>query len=106
MYGIVRTYDENNDWGTESHITTDLRGADLRGADLRNATLVEADLDGADLTGCRVYGTSAWGLQMTGAVQKDLLITPPGEPEVTVDDLEVAQFIHLMLSNRKIRNVI
>jgi hypothetical protein len=106
MYGIVRTYDENNDWGTESHITTNLRGADLRGADLRNATLVEADLEGADLTGCRVYGISAWGLQMTGAVQKDLRITPPGEPEVTVDDLEVAQFIHLMLSNRKIRNVI
>jgi uncharacterized protein YjbI with pentapeptide repeats len=106
IYGIVLSYDENNDWGTESHVTTDLRGADLRGADLRNATLVEANLEGADLTGCRVYGISAWGLQMTGAIQKDLLITPPGDPAVTVDDLEVAQFVHLMLSNSKIRNVI
>jgi uncharacterized protein YjbI with pentapeptide repeats len=93
-------------WEYESHVTTDLRGADLTGADLRNATLVEANLEGADLTGCKVYGISAWGLQMSGAIQRDLVITPPGEPAVTVDDLEVAQFVHLMLNNRNIRSVI
>ena len=38
--------------------------------------------------------------------QQDLVITPPGEPEVTVDNLEVAQFIYLLLHNEKLRDVI
>jgi hypothetical protein len=35
-----------------------------------------------------------------------LVITPPGEPEVTVENIEVAQFVHLLLHNEKIRDVI
>jgi hypothetical protein len=35
-----------------------------------------------------------------------LIITPSGEPSVTIDDLEVAQFVHLLLHNEKIRRVI
>ena len=42
-----------------------------------------------------------------GEVQKHLIvITPKSEPEITVDDIELAQFIFLLLSNRKIRQVI
>jgi hypothetical protein len=39
------------------------------------------------------------------AVQEDLIITPGDEPGITVDNLEVAQFIYL-LHNEKIRDVI
>ena len=53
-----------------------------------------------------MYGISAWDIKKDGLIQKDLIITPPGEPEITVDDLEVAQFIYLMLNNEKIRDVI
>lgn len=35
-----------------------------------------------------------------------LVITWDDEPEVTVDDLQVAQFIHLLLTNSNVRNVI
>jgi len=35
-----------------------------------------------------------------------LVITLPTEPEVTADDIEVAQFLYLMLHNEKIRKVI
>ena len=38
--------------------------------------------------------------------QQDLVVTPLGEPEVTADDLEVAQFIYLLLSNEKLQRVI
>jgi hypothetical protein len=38
--------------------------------------------------------------------QKNLIITQPGNPEITVDNIEVAQFIYLLLHNEKIRNVI
>jgi hypothetical protein len=38
--------------------------------------------------------------------QKDLVITPDGESIITVDNIEVAQFIYLILNNKKIRDVI
>lgn len=85
----------------------DLSGADLRGADLRFTDLVEANFVGADLTGCRIYGISAWGLKLDERTkQRDLIITAPNEPTVTVDNIEVAQFVYLLLHNEKIRSVI
>jgi hypothetical protein len=35
-----------------------------------------------------------------------LVITNEDEPEITVDNIEVARFIYLMLHNQKIRDVI
>jgi uncharacterized protein YjbI with pentapeptide repeats len=83
-----------------------LRGADLSEADLRGAVLVGTDLAGGDLTGCRVYGASAWDLKLDGAKQQNLVITQPSIPEITIDNIEVAQFIYLLLHNQKIRDVI
>jgi uncharacterized protein YjbI with pentapeptide repeats len=83
-----------------------LTEANLTRADLSGATLVVSNLTGADLSGCRVYGISAWDLKLNWAEQKDLIITPLGRPEITVDNLEVAQFIYLLLKNERIRHVI
>jgi uncharacterized protein YjbI with pentapeptide repeats len=83
-----------------------LSDADLRRADLQGAQLVETDFTGANLTGCRVYGISAWNVNLVGAQQSDLVITSRSEPRITVDNLEVAQFIYLLLQNEKIREVI
>ena len=85
----------------------DLRRADLRGADLAYANLVEANLADAKLTGCRIYGVSAWGLKLSEKTeQHNLIITKSDEPEITIDNIEVAQFIYLLLHNQKIRDVI
>ena len=73
---------------------------------LIGATLVGTNLTRANLKGCRVYGVAAWNVQLEAAVQNDLVITGQGEPIITVDNLEVAQFIYLLLNNRKIRQVI
>ena len=35
-----------------------------------------------------------------------MIITPSNEPEITVDNIEVAQFIYLMLNNERVRDVI
>jgi Pentapeptide repeats (8 copies) len=83
-----------------------LSGAILVGASLSGAMLVNTDLTAADLTGCHVYGVSAWGLKLDGAKQNNLVITPWDEPEITADNIEVAQFIYLLLHNQKIRDVI
>jgi hypothetical protein len=80
--------------------------AGLIGADLTGATLVDTNLEGANLTFCRVYGTSVWNVGLKGAIQSNLVITPYGESPIQVDNLEVAQFIYLLLNNEKIRDVI
>jgi hypothetical protein len=94
----------------------DLQAASLRGAsliraklpkaNLSNVSLVDADLTAADLSGCRIYGMSAWKLILKDTTQKDLVITARDESEVTLDNIEVAQFVYLLLNNAKIRDVI
>ena len=83
-----------------------LSGANLSGADLGRAILVGTNLSGATLTGCSIYGISVWNVQLEGAKQDNLVITRKSEPTITVDNLEVAQFIYLLLNNPKIRDVI
>ena len=83
-----------------------LGGANLSRADLNRAVLVETNLADAVLTGCRIYGGSAWDMKLEGTKQNDLVITRRGEPEVTIDNIEVAQFVYLLLHNEKIRDVI
>jgi uncharacterized protein YjbI with pentapeptide repeats len=79
--------------------------ANLTGANLMNAVAVGTDFAGANLTGCHVYGIAAWDVNLEGAIQSDLVITRV-EPSIRVDDLEVAQFIYLLLNRRKLRNVL
>jgi uncharacterized protein YjbI with pentapeptide repeats len=80
--------------------------ADLSGANLTEAHLIDTDFEGANLTGCRVYGIAVWNVALVEAKQSDLVISDPWHSVITVDNLEVAQFIHLLLHNEKIRQVI
>jgi len=87
-------------------IDAKLGGAKLTGADLTRTQLVETKIADAVLTNCKVYGISAWRLEGIPKDQADLIITRYDEPVVPVDNLEVAQFIYLLLHNPKIRDVI
>jgi hypothetical protein len=81
-------------------------GADLREANLQWAILSETNFSGADLRGCSIYAISAWNVKLINTRQASLIITRPDESTITVDNLEVAQFIYLLLNNEKIRDVI
>jgi hypothetical protein len=92
---------------------TDFTNASLTGADLSGARCIGTIFDKADLSRCRVYATAVWDIRVRGAVQRDLVITrraylleSDAPPVVTVDDLEVAQFIYLLLNNQKVRQII
>ena len=85
---------------------TDFSGADLSGASLYQAILVGTNLQGANLTGCSVYGVSTWDLKLEGAIQSNLVITRPLESPIQVDDVEIAQFVYLLLRSAKLRDVI
>jgi hypothetical protein len=66
---------------------------------LETAILVSSRLDRADLTGAFVFGISASNLSLDGAVQKNLVIQrSKNDAPITLDDLEVAQFIYLLLN--------
>jgi uncharacterized protein YjbI with pentapeptide repeats len=84
-----------------------LNGADLGGSFLWGTSLVSADLSGADLSGCHIFGVSTWNVTTEGAIQHSMVISGPEEsPLITVDNLEIAQFIHLLVNSAKLRNVI
>jgi len=85
---------------------TNFSGADLSGANLCEATLIRTNLEKATLTGAHVFGISAWDVQLYGAIQTNLVITPVDQPEISVDNVEVAQFIYLLLNKARIRDVI
>ena len=80
--------------------------AHLAGANLTTAAFVGTDLRDADIRGCRVYGLSAWDVKLEGAQQRELIVTPPDAAVITVDRLDVAQFIYLILHNAALREVI
>lgn len=84
----------------------DLRQADFAEANLRHADLVECAVSNCNFQGAYVYGTAAWGLKGIPANSSNLVITPEGEPEVSVDDLEVAQLLYLLLYDANVRRVI
>jgi hypothetical protein len=84
----------------------DLTDANLRGANLKYAVMVGTNLDGADISDAHVYGVAAWDVIGTPLRQTDLVITRREANAITVDDLEVAQFVYLLLNNAKIRNVV
>ena len=98
-----------------------LRNADLSGADLSNANLIKADLRGstlrrtmllatrvadAKISGSNIYGVSVWDLHGDFSEQNELTISHSGTPSITVDNIKIAQFVHLILNNEEIRNVI
>lgn len=81
--------------------------ANLSEANLRAAILLETNFEGANLSRARIYGVSAWNVKLNADTkQNDLIISQRDEPMITVDDLEVAQFVYLLLNNEKIRSVI
>src|SRR5215510_11219760 len=77
-------------------IRPDLSEANLSGADLRRAHLYGANLTRADLSEA----------DLSGADLRRADLSEAHEPTVTVDNIEVAQFIYLMLNNQKVRDVI
>jgi len=84
----------------------DLSGADLRQADLRGTSLIRTTIHKAKISGSLVYAIKVLDLKGEFEEQKDLIITPSKTSVITVDNIKVAQFIHLILNNEEIRDVI
>lgn len=90
-----------------SFFQTNLINANLTKALLHKCIFVETKVDGCLLTNSFIYGLSVWDLNGKPKDQSNLVITHKHRGGVvTVDDLQVAQFVYLILNNEKLRNVI
>ncbi len=85
---------------------TNFTHADLSGAHLGRASLIGTNLSGAMLIDCQIYGIAVWDVNLQETEQSNLMITLPRHPTITVDHLEMAQFIYLLLNNGHVRHVL
>lgn len=83
-----------------------LTGANLTGANLIGAICLETNFTNANIVNASIFGVSVWNIITEGLEQNNLIITKPGESIITVDNIEIAQFIYLILNNQKLREVI
>jgi len=82
---------------------TNLRAANAANANFCFATMLRTNLDGAVLDNCAVYGTSLWDVNMEGTRQRDLDIMPAQQPVLSVDSLQTAQLVGMLLHHEKAR---
>ena len=99
-------------------VGTNLRGVNLSGCDAQEALFVQANLESAllngsnfsraQILGCRIWGLAGWDLTLQGSTQRGLIVTREHSenPSITVDDIEVAQFVHMLLRNANLRHII
>lgn len=96
---------------------TNLAFSNLSRANLQQAVLIKTTIEGATISDCYIYGLSVWDLVGTPKEQSNLIITEgptklnipqdnKSESKITVDDLQVAQFIYFMLENKNIRTIL
>ena len=83
---------------------TSLRAAKAANANLCFAMLLRTNLEDAVLDHCAVYGISLWEANLTGSSQRDLDIMPAQEPVLSVDSLETAQLVGLLLHHARARD--
>jgi uncharacterized protein YjbI with pentapeptide repeats len=83
-----------------------LSGVNLGGADLTSSILMRTNVSNATISNSNVFGVNVWDLEGEFKEQTDLIITPEMESAIRVDNIEIAQFVYLILNNKKLRNVI
>jgi uncharacterized protein YjbI with pentapeptide repeats len=85
---------------------TNFTEARIRAVNFQAACLRNVDFTRAKITRCQVYGIATWDLNTDQAIQADLDIVYGLSDPITVDNIELAQFIYLILKSPKIRDVI
>ncbi len=100
------------DLNNSNLICCNLTGSNFYRAQIQNAHLVGANLTNsnlelANISGSNIFGISAWNIISNGLIQKDLRITNDKDEFIlTVDDVEVGQFIYLMSTNSNLKRII
>jgi len=97
---------ENSDLSYCSAGNTSFRNSKFIKTALEHVSFIANDFSNTELLDCSVYGISSWDLNLEGSIQKNLIITRKDQPAITVDNIELAQFLYLIINNAKLRNII
>lgn len=85
----------------------DLTAANFSNADLTGASFLDTNCESTNFSGCRIYGISVWDLRTNkNTNQENLIIEKYGQRPIIVDNIEVAQLVHLILHYPNLRKVI
>lgn len=76
------------------------------GTTFRNAKFVGTDFSGSKLYNCDIYGVSTWDLILENTSMRELSIAKEDQDSLIVDDIEIAQFLYLLVTNEKLRKTI
>ncbi|MEE8583544.1 MAG: pentapeptide repeat-containing protein, partial [Acidobacteriota bacterium] len=85
---------------------TNLQEASLQDADLSGALLIEANLDQTNLQGCRIAGLVVRDVPQAAQAQGRLLLSPPGEPSIQLESLQVAQFVQTLVMSSPMKGLL
>ena len=84
---------------------TSFKGSTLAGTNLSNMSLVKTDFSNTQIDGACAYGVSVWDINLKGCKQGNITISE-SDGSITVPNIELAQFIALLLNSKKLRQVI
>ena len=74
---------------------------------LNGSNLSRSNLNNSIIKSSTIYGVSTWDTSTEGSLQENLTITNHyNDSPLTVDDLEIANFIYLISNNLKVANAI
>lgn len=96
----------NSDLSYCSARETSFKGSKFINSVLEHMSFVSSDFSNTLIENCYVYGISSWDLKLENSHQKSLVITQVNHPSITVDNIELAQFIYLIINNKRLRDVI
>ena len=84
---------------------TNFAGSKLVATNLSNMSLVKTDFTNTLIDEARVYGISAWDLILHNSKQSNIYIEEETS-SITVPNIELAQFVSLLIRSSKIRDII
>ncbi|WP_447788374.1 pentapeptide repeat-containing protein [Pseudomonas farris] len=85
---------------------TTFQDTTLSSCDMTYAKLVRTKFIRSNLSEVKIYGVSVWDVLTDGSKISGLVITPDDQGKITVDDFDIAQFLYLVLENKRLRRVI
>ncbi|MBK9105568.1 MAG: hypothetical protein IPL92_13625 [Saprospiraceae bacterium] len=78
----------------------------MTNSNIGGSSFIGSILDGTIFDGSKVYGSSVWDTKGTIKSQRDLIVTNDEAAVITVDNIKMAQFLYLLITNEEIKDAV
>jgi uncharacterized protein YjbI with pentapeptide repeats len=89
-----------------SFFKANLSHSKFANCNFKGSIFIETDINESIFEDCSIFGISCWKIAGTPRVIQNLNIADFNENRITVDNLEVAQFLYLILNNKELQSII